>query len=864
MVEITEYEDQPLIQNPREALAQWANESAEWTRRIVRHILAFSDPISPADQALIYRLFLEENDIDPRSLHPESQIAISAQAQNQQDPFLLTRIANVKGVNALVGDSKVDFGPGLTLLFGENGTGKTGYARILKCLAGSRSADDILPDINLDGTPPGPSAEVRFRLGAAETSYQWNGASAQSPFTLMSVFDSPSVSLHIDSDLGYTYRPASLAVFDRVTVEVQKIQDAIEAELQTLIPSNSTLLSRFNPLSSIHSLVQSIGPSTNLAEMQEKLAVPVDAVDLKNILTVEIARLVANTVGQEISFQERVQRVVTEANSYRIMVLDLKIGEYNSASAKLADLQNDQAKLRDTLFAVADLPADPEETWESFVRAGRDYKDHLENRGVHNDSLCLYCRQVLSGDAVQLISKYGEYLEGKVAKEIEEQQTEVTRLTQPLHQSSLSEVQSYLEDAEREDYRGPAIPVERAELLKRVVGFDDALRQQMSDSLSLDENSTKEMSDLSHLIELWASEVNASLEELTLQNSDRDRWLQEKRKELLELQDRIEAKDSWAEIEKFVTLAQRTEKLMTQKSETSRVLRRITVLANRASEQLVNNNFQSFFQTECVQLRVPELQLEFFGRQGHAQRRKKLSGDYKPSKVLSEGEQRALAIADFIAEVRMSDRQVPVVFDDPVSSLDHRRLGEVATRIADLASDRQVVVFSHDIFFVCSLLAFFENPGACVYYQVTDEDGKGTVTRGTGPRWDTVSKLSGRVNESIQRAKSTAGEEREHHVREGYSWIRSWCEVFVEREVLAQVTERYQPNVRVMALEKIKVSIFEDTRKTVKLVFERACRYMEGHSQPLSTLGISPTISELETDWGNLKECRSRHDKATS
>ena len=67
-----------------------------------------------------------------------------------------------------------------------------------------------------------------------------------------------------------------------------------------------------------------------------------------------------------------------------------------------------------------------------------------------------------------------------------------------------------------------------------------------------------------------------------------------------------------------------------------------------------------------------------------------------------------------------------------------------------------------------------------------------------------------------------------------------------------------------MALEKIKVSIFEDTRKTVKLVFERACRYMEGHSQPLSTLGISPTISELETDWGNLKECRSRHDKATS
>ena len=858
-VEITESEEQPLVQNPREALAQWANKSAEWTRRIVRHILTSAGPVSPADQAVIYRVLLEENDIGPRSLQAEPQIVSSAQAPNQQDPFLLTHMDHVKGVNALVEDSKIDFGPGLTLLFGENGTGKTGYARILKCLAGSRSADDILPDINLDGTPPPPSAEIGYRLGATGTSYQWKGESAQSPFTLMSVFDSPSVSLHIDSDLSYTYRPASLSVFDRVTVEVQKIQTSIEKELQDLKPSSSTFLSQFSPLSSVYSLVQSIGAATNLAELQEKFAVPVDSADQENNLNVEIARLVANAVGQEIGFQEKVQKVVTEAGKYGAMVLDLKIGEYNSASAKLLELQNDQGMLRHTLFAAADLPAEPEQTWESFVRAGKDY---LENLGVHDDTRCLYCRQLLSDDAAQLISKYGDYLEGKIAKEIEAKQTEIARLIQPLLQSSLSEARSYLEEAEKEEFRGPQVSVERVEVLKKVIGVDNALRQQLSDSLTLDENSSKVVSDLSQGIELWISEVSASLQELARQNSDRDGSLQEKRKELVELQDRIKAKEVWAEITEFVTLCRRTEKLMAQKTDTSNVLRRITALSNRASEQLVNNNFQSFFHAECVQLRVPELQLEFLGREGHAQRRKKLSGDNKPSKVLSEGEQRALAIADFIAEVRMSDQQVPVVFDDPVSSLDHRRLGEVAARIADLASDRQVVVFSHDIFFVCYLLAFFESSGSCVYFQVTDEDGKGTVTRGTGPRWDTVSGLTARVNESIQKAKSATGEEREHYVREGYSWIRSWCEVFVEREVLAQVTERYQPNVRMMALDRIKVSVFDETRKTVVSVFERACRYMEGHSQPLATLGVAPTLTGLETDWTSLKECKERHDKA--
>jgi ABC-type multidrug transport system ATPase subunit len=238
-----------------------------------------------------------------------------------------------------------------------------------------------------------------------------------------------------------------------------------------------------------------------------------------------------------------------------------------------------------------------------------------------------------------------------------------------------------------------------------------------------------------------------------------------------------------------------------------------------------------------------------------------MAGDNKPSRVLSEGEQRSLEIADFIAEVKMSDQKVPVVFDDPVSSLDHRRLGEVAARIADLAKDRQVVVFSHDIFFVCSLLALMEPPSVCIYYQVTDEDGNGTVARGNGPRWDTVSKLTGRVNDSIQKAKSASGEKREHLVREGYSWIRSWCEVFVEREVLAQVTERYQPNVRMTALADIKVSVLDDTREIVASVFADACRYIEGHSQPLPSLGVAPTLTRLESDWAKLTECREKHRK---
>ena len=53
---------------------------------------------------------------------------------------------------------------------------------------------------------------------------------------------------------------------------------------------------------------------------------------------------------------------------------------------------------------------------------------------------------------------------------------------------------------------------------------------------------------------------------------------------------------------------------------------------------------------------APTLKVEFVGRLGKAQRRKVLSGKYKPSKVLSEGEQKVLAMADCLACLHLSFR----------------------------------------------------------------------------------------------------------------------------------------------------------------------------------------------------------------
>ena len=337
--------------------------------------------------------------------------------------------------------------------------------------------------------------------------------------------------------------------------------------------------------------------------------------------------------------------------------------------------------------------------------------------------------------------------------------------------------------------------------------------------------------------------------------------MSEKENKLIELRARLELYKSWAEVKDIVTVSSRHDKLRAERTAISNVLRNITRLSNKASEQLINNNFKEIFRTECAELRAPELEVEFSGREGVAQRKKKLPGGLNPSKVLSEGEQKALAIADFLAEARMSENSVPVIFDDPVSSLDYRRVGEVARRIADLASDHQVVVFTHDIWLVTHLLNIFEKSDRCVYYQVTDDRGKGTVTAGTGPRWDTIKNFAVKINLSIGEARKTVGEDKESHIRDAYDSIRSWCELFVEQDVLATVTQRYQPNVRMTSLSRINIPKLEVTIHTVTTVFEDACRYIEAHSQPLPTLSVGPKLSDLENDWDKLQKCRSEYLK---
>ena len=406
--------------SPASALADWANAKEEWIRRIVEIVLATEEPLPDEDVQSVFELFLQEHGLVERSAPTVGRLFSAYRDDREQPALTLTGLSDVLGVNALVAGQTLEFNDNLTLIFGENGSGKTGYARILKALAGSRSVDQILPDVTDGDAHPAPSAVIEYRVGDERGSYTWSGERAVEPFSRTLVFDSPAVSLHLDQSLTYSFRPASLGLFDLTNDAIHRVQEEIDSFVESLLSKDADLQERFDKGSPLYAAIERLDAETDIDDLSQRCELPDDAETQLQQLGLQIAELEAGLPAHRVALQTRLRDVLAEASNFGSAVVNLEADRQHALLSHLADLQEERAALRNSLFEDADLPAEPESTWEAFIRAGGAYREHLQGAGRHEPDRCLYCRQRLHDASRRLVERYGEYLEDRVASDLRE------------------------------------------------------------------------------------------------------------------------------------------------------------------------------------------------------------------------------------------------------------------------------------------------------------------------------------------------------------------------------------------------------------------------------------------------------------
>jgi hypothetical protein len=358
------------------------------------------------------------------------------------------------------------------------------------------------------------------------------------------------------------------------------------------------------------------------------------------------------------------------------------------------------------------------------------------------------------------------------------------------------------------------------------------------------------------------TKIENTITELQTSGAEKRKAFQEELKKLQLLKDRLQLRGILATVLGYVDRAKWADKANAVLSKFRGLSTSLTNISKIASEQLLNQDFERLFQAECEALKAPPVLLDFSGKKGQAARKKTIVSGHKLSDILSEGEQKVIALADFIAESSLRRKSSPIVLDDPVNSLDYKRLKHVVNRIYELSKTRQIIVFTHNIWFATELLERFrKDSGACLYYDIeSDGQARGLLSPANNPRTDSFKDFKKKVDELIRQAsKQENAEIKEALVKSAYDYMRGACEVFVETDLFQEVTKRYRANVMMTKLVEIKADRLPSAIKVITEVFDKCCEMMPGHSHGLETLNVRPSLDELKTEWEALQNARDSY-----
>lgn len=845
---------------PRRLLVDWANGQDAWVRQLTAETILSRQAPSDALLDSVYSTFLAEKGLADEGAEDIPKLELAAADSDEEEALELVSLTSVEGVNALAAEQVLAFDPALTVLFGQNGSGKTGYSRILKRISAVRTAEDILPNAHVThpNGPPLPNAEIVYRLSGRESSIQWKNEVGLTPFTRISVFDASAVALHVDSELGYVYTPAELALFAHVATGLQGIQQRIADEVNTLAPGSNPLLSKFNRGTKVYPVIETLGATTDTAELDMLATLPENVDAERERLEGEVGALRSNSVDVFLTSAQENAGHLTRLQNVLVTLRNFNADAYEAARAALQAAEKRRAEAREQLFNAEELPGPPDEDWQSFIVAGDTYRQHLglEHFPSAGDS-CLYCMQELGPTALNLLTRYRTFLDETLVQHVEDARAILDRSKLSLEEADLSRaIEFATEQRDRED------PTEWASQALELLLAARSIAEITANGKPVDKNTIQEKARaVASTVSDELTTVRVAAQQLSEDKENAATALVEKQKQFSELVARIELNRNLTAAREYVRRTRRAQQLEKLSRVVSRdAAKQLTDQSKLASEDLVNKDFETLFTEECARLRAPQVALRFQGRSGQAQRKKAVAS-YKPSAVLSEGEQKVLALADFLAESRMRGTKAPLVFDDPVTSLDYRRLDEVAARIQNLAETHQVIVLTHNIMFASALIATRQNKKLRTkLYEVRDGgEVKGVLAADVEPRLDTPADLTKRINVKLQAIPRAEPVVQDALIKETYDLIRAWCEAFVEQELLQNVTQRYRKNIMMTRLSKIDSSRLDGTIAVIEPLFDRACERMTGHSHAAEYLNTKPTVAEVQEDWAKAQAARAAY-----
>ena len=849
---------------PNRILA-WSRNRPLWQRDALRRIVLNG---YPDEQALGEILALCEKE------HGDQSVSVATQPLSKVhlpvDPgagesVSLGSIANVAGVNQLASGQTLEFEQnGLTIVYGQNGTGKSGYTRILKNACRSRHAGEIMPDVYNSPSSGTAKADLNIsRTGGVTETISWenNGESAE-VLSAITVFDRDAASVHVQKKNEVWFRPFGLDIPDDLAGVCQEIKARLTMEKKTLEQQRNSAFT--NPIwssrSTLGKALSALKHDTDIAAVKPETEFS-DADDTRlTKLQADLAQDPAVAAKAQRDYASHLDQLETYLKRLEQTLNHDAVQELIAKKTSADDTRTAANTAAHDAFSGLALEGVGETVWRRLWESAKAYSKVAREDGAGfppaSGDICVLCHQTIDEPTAARMLGFEEFIK----KDTETKAAGAERILQEAEQT-LRAVAVHVSKVSA-TYR--SLKVSNFPLAKQVLRFIALARRVQAQTLAqlAGEEVPNPLALSAAVADAVKSEAArtrtyaASIDDAS-GGAAREAVLDE----LADLQDRKQSRElldiAQTEITRLAALKRNGDCL----SDTATTA--ITRLGNEIADNVITPRMRDRFQQEIVELAGNRVRVEVVrsgGKFGSPQYEVKLYANPKAKvhDVLSEGEQTCVALASYLTELANATHTSALVFDDPVSSLDHRWRSKVAKRLASEAGVRQVIVFTHDMIFVNDLaqLAAERNTPVALAHLTRGQDVVGLVNKDLP--WtaasirDRIDKLEkeARAAKSLFEAKDDEGYKTA--VTSLYSRLRATWERALEDIVFANVVIRHRDYIDTKRLKQV-TALEEGDVQTFQSSFKKCCDFVDAHDPSRGHDSEPPETAEIMADIQTLK-----------
>ncbi|AXO89929.1 hypothetical protein DZC75_18675 [Pseudomonas parafulva] len=771
---------------------------------------------------------------------------------------ILKSMGNMENVNKISSPNPLTFcEKGLSIIYGGNGAGKSGYARVLKhaCRARDRGAA-ILHDVTREGNSGLPQAKFIALVNGKDIEFNWSSGSVPAAeLSGISVFDTSCASAYlIEGEAAYL--PRGLDIIEDLANKVLPEVSRLLANEMDGIDISQDLIKGFDVSKPIGQALRNFGDKTDRKKLVELGVLSED--EKARIEALELAVAEPDPILRYQALKNSASHIKNLAKT----IQDKERYTTKKALDKLKSLVEEASKAQLGVEAAAKalraedvlLPGTGENVWKELFLSARKYATKVAYAGAEfpgdsDDAICVLCQQPLDA-ALERMQRFDKFINENATKVATEKQDVLEKALDTIERSSLD---FGLNDAHFVELEGASDALVQS--LRVYQSYLDgyqawmlgaAKKQDWSDMPELLDSPVVALRSVAAL-KLWTARVYKKA-------SDPDR-VKLLASELDDLKDRQRFSQILKSVLDLLDRLSIHSKLNGCKADLNP--RSLSAKSKEIAGKVITETLRKALDDEFKKLGVGHIKTKLKDRVDRGSVKFTLLLDLpaarKIEQVLSEGEQRAIALGAFLAELKIANHGGGIIFDDPVSSLDHVRRRKVAHRLVEEAALRQVIVLTHDISFLSELIDTVnadENLAHVVHHLEWVGDGAGHVKKGLP--WDKAG-YKERVKLLEAKAKLLApwpiypSDDLVSQVRQIYSDIRATVEKVVEDVVLNGVVTRFSDMVGVGNLHKITGLRKQDADDIVDL-WKKCHRITGAHHQPVNKDAPVPDLDEINTD----------------